>query len=70
MNGATFRILARYIVGIAGGYLAAIGVDEGIAKEFGKDPEVIDAVAWIITIGSSAAVELFYAAAKKYGWKT
>ena len=61
MTGPIARIIARYIVGALVAY-GAFGVDDAALIE----PEIVLIVATI----SGAAIEAFYAYARRKGWAT
>lgn len=79
MNGAVARIVLRYLVGGIAGIFAGILVtlqliDPGAAEDFvsrvstDRDLELV--IAFLLPLISSAAIELWYWAAKKFGWAT
>lgn len=66
LTGATARIVLRYIVG---GFIAG---SPALGKELASDPDLVLFVSGGIAFGAAgvgAAVEWFYAQAKKRGWK-
>lgn len=61
--GLATRIILRYIAG----YLVLYGlVPQEIADMISNDPDIAIAVGAVLV----AAVEIFYALAKKFGWQT
>ncbi len=65
MTGILIRILLRYAAGalVAKGLLTA---EDGAS--FATDPDIMQALEVAAGIGIGAATELWYAAARKFGW--
>lgn len=63
-------VYARILLRVIAGVLIGLGLDDSIVKELSIDPDVIDLTSLVLGFVIWGIGELWYAAAKRFGWST
>jgi hypothetical protein len=71
MTGALARIILRYVIGGMLGAFVAMGIlAPDVVNQITSDSDLELVIAMALPFVSGAAVEIWYWAAKKWGWAT